>query len=92
MYDIQSIEGLVSALGGDTAVAAWLGVSQPAIANWKVRGEIPGGWHMRLFARVVGMGLTIDPAVFGLTPSESIAIDRVAAGNAAAERGVVHAA
>ena len=84
MYDITTIEDLISALGGDTVVAAWLDISQPAVANWKVRGEIPGGWHMRLFARVVGMGMTIDPAVFGLTPSESVAINRVAAGNAAA--------
>jgi len=91
MYDITSIEGLIAALGGDTAVAAWLGVSQPAVANWKARGDIPGGWHMRLFARVVQMGMTIDPAVFGLTPSEAVAINRVAAGNARTERNVAAA-
>ena len=66
MYDIRTIDMLIDALGGDTAVAAWLNISQPAVANWKQRGVIPPGWHMRLFARVIGMGQTVDPAIFGL--------------------------
>ncbi len=77
MYDIKTIESLITELGGDTVLAADLDISQPAVANWKVRGEIPSGWHMRLYARVIAMGKTIDPAVFGLTPQEAAAINRV---------------
>jgi hypothetical protein len=91
MYDIETIDGLISALGGDTAVANDLGISQPAVANWKVRGEIPGGWHMRLFAKVIELELAMDlQAVFGLTKAEAAALNQVAsptsrrAGNAPA--------
>jgi hypothetical protein len=83
MYDIKSIDALIDALGGDTALASELGVSQPAVANWKARGEIPGGWHMRLMAKLVARGLTVDTlAVFGLPDAEAMIINRVLAGNA----------
>ena len=70
MYDINSIEELVDALGGDTVLAAELGMSQPAVANWKVRHQIATGWHMRLYAEVCKRGLTINPQVFGMTEEE----------------------
>lgn len=77
MYDITTIDGLIAALGGDTAVANDLGISQPAVANWKVRQEIPGGWHMRLYARLVAKGLTVDTvSLFGLDHIEAAAITR----------------
>lgn len=83
MYDIKTIDDLVDALGGDTALAAELGVSQPAVANWKARGEIPGGWHMRLMAKLVARGLTVDTlSVFGLPDAEALTINRLLAGNA----------
>lgn len=74
MHDIQTIHQLIDCLGGDTAVANWLGISQPAVANWKVRGEIPPGWHIRLLARVVSMDLTVDPVVFGLEDSPEFGV------------------
>lgn len=69
-YEITSIDELVATLGGDTAVAEWLGISQPAVANWKARGTIGSGWHLRLLAEVRRRGITIDPRVFGLTELE----------------------
>lgn len=71
MYDIDTIDDLVDRLGGDTAVADWLGISQPAVANWKARQCIGSGWHLRIYARVREMGLSINPAVFGLTEEEA---------------------
>lgn len=70
MYDINSIDELVDVLGGDTVLSARLGISQPGVANWKVRGQIPPGWHMRLFADVRKKGLTLNPDVFGMTAEE----------------------
>ncbi len=32
-----------------------------------MHGHIPNGWHLRMFARVVGMEKTVDPVVFGFT-------------------------
>jgi len=72
MDTITTIDDLVTALGGDTALADWLGISQPAVANWKVRGSIPPGWHLRILARLRREGRTIDPSVFGLTNSEFV--------------------
>lgn len=66
-YQINSIDDLVAALGGDSEVAAWLGISQPAVAMWKSRGHIGSGWHLRLVAEIRRRGMTVDPNVFGLT-------------------------
>lgn len=65
MHDINSISELIDALGGDTKVARWLGISQPAVAAWKPRGHIPPGWHMRLWAELTRRGHSVNPEVFG---------------------------
>lgn len=69
-YDIDSIDELVQAFGGDSKVAEWLGISQPAVAAWKIRREIPRGWHMQLFARLLREGKSVAPHVFGMDASE----------------------
>lgn len=71
MYDIDTIDDLIDRLGGDTAVADWLDISQPAVANWKVRKTIGAGWHLRIYARVRELNLSINPSVFGLTEHEA---------------------
>lgn len=71
MIEITTIDALIDALGGDTAVANWLGISQPAVANWKVRGQIASGWHLRILARLKQEGRRVDPALFGLSREEA---------------------
>jgi hypothetical protein len=70
MRILTTIGDVVSVLGGDTVVARWLDISQPAVANWKVRGQIPRGWHFRLHMRLSRMGYTIAPEVLGYPDSE----------------------
>lgn len=70
-YDITSIHQLVEALGGDSAVAEWLGISQPAVGMWKSRDCIGSGWHLRLLAEARRRGLTVDPRVFGLSERDA---------------------
>lgn len=70
MNMLDTIEAVIDALGGDTAVAKWLDISQPAVANWKVRGHIPRGWHYRLVLRLQRMGYAIAPEVLGLTDDD----------------------
>lgn len=65
-YDITSIDALIRALGGPSAVGEWLGITQEAVSNWKARDNIPPGWHQRLGLALRKKGLTIDPRVFGL--------------------------
>lgn len=74
MYDIDTIDALVDELGGDSRLAEDLGISQPAVANWKARGQIGAGWHMRLLAKVFERGKTINPAVFGMSEREAKAL------------------
>jgi hypothetical protein len=70
-YDIASIHDLIDALGGDTEVAEWLGIGQPAVGMWKSRDVIGSGWHLRLLAECRRRGLTVDPKVFGLSERDA---------------------
>lgn len=74
MQQIKSVEEVVDALGGDTQVATWLGISQPAVAAWKSRESIPGGWHLRIYARLLAMDIECDPKVFGLSVDEAVVL------------------
>lgn len=71
MAQITTIEDLIDALGGDTVVASEFGISQPAVNQWKARGEIPGGWHLRIWAWAKRLRLSVDPVVFGLSDREA---------------------
>lgn len=70
MYDIQTIEKLVEVLGGPVLLGRKFGISQEAVSNWGSRGNIPGGWHVQLYAMAARKGLTIDPAIFKLTEED----------------------
>lgn len=66
MSTLESIQDVIDALGGPSALADMLDVTQQAVSMWKVRGEIPAGWHYRLHVEALRRGHQIDPAVFGL--------------------------
>ena len=70
MYDIKTIEQLVDVLGGPVILGGKFGISQEAVSNWSIRGNIPGGWHVQLYAMAAREGLTIDPSVFKLTEGD----------------------
>lgn len=70
MYDIRTIEALVTELGGPTDLGRQLGIVSEAVSNWVNRQSIPGGWHLRLLALSARRGLTVDPRVFNLTESD----------------------
>ena len=40
----RPLNAILDDLGGDAAVAAHLGLGQPAISNWKSRGVPKGRW------------------------------------------------
>lgn len=90
MYDITTIDQLVSELGGPSELGAQLGISQEAVSNWTVRDAIPGGWHVQLAAMIYRRGKTVSPRVFklterdveGLWPARPLAKRRVEAARA----------
>lgn len=71
MNEIETIEELVAFFGGDTALAEFLGTTQSAVAQWKIRQQIASGWHLRLLAEIKRRGATVSPKVFGLTDEQA---------------------
>ena len=71
MYDINSIDQIITELGGPSELGEHLGITQEAVSNWSARGAIPRGWHLQLFAMVIGRGLSISPTVFNLSEQEA---------------------
>jgi hypothetical protein len=72
MEVIRTVRELVDFLGGDTALSRVLGIDQSTVAQWKIRNDIPGGWHLRLIAEIHARGGSIDvSAVFGLSEEEA---------------------
>ena len=67
--EIASVEQLIDVLGGPTDVGKWLGIKQSAVSNWKLRGEIPPGWHLRLYFAAKDRGFALRKDVFGYDPS-----------------------
>ena len=71
-HDIETIEDLIAELGGPTVIAEWLGISQEAVSNWKIRQNIPPGWHWKLAGAVYRKGQTINTkGVFGVDPEDA---------------------
>jgi len=64
-FDINTTFGMIEALGGDRIVARDLGISPQKVREWTISGDIPSGWHLRLFGRACRFGKTVSPAVFG---------------------------
>lgn len=52
---------LIDALGGPQAVGRLLGISGPAVSNWKLRGEIPAKHHFRLYRLCQERGIDWQP-------------------------------
>ena len=63
---LKSVGEVIDALGGPTVVGERFNIGQNAVSNWKLRREIPPGWHLRIYLSVRQNGVDVDPRVFGL--------------------------
>lgn len=63
---ITTIDELIDAFGGPTALAALLRIKQPAVSKWSMNNEIPRGWHHPLSRMAEARGLTVHDSVWGL--------------------------
>jgi hypothetical protein len=68
---IETINDLIEAYGGASALGEKLGITQEAVSMWRARGEIPGGWHMELFVDGRSRGWEMAPSVFGFHDPDS---------------------
>lgn len=64
---IRTVADLVSAFGGNNAMAEWADVGTPAVCNWKDANEIPRGYHLRLWLEIERRGFSVDPDLFGVS-------------------------
>ena len=64
---LATIDELIEALGGTSAVSRWLGVGASAVSNWRTRNELPGGWHLRLYLEAMRRGIEVEPGLFGVS-------------------------
>jgi hypothetical protein len=55
----MNIKEIISQFGGQTALAALLGIQQSAVAYWVKRGGIPSKWHAQLTALAKDKGIVI---------------------------------
>ena len=62
---------LTAAMGGRETLADFAAVSCDAIDDWRERGFIPTGWHLRIWIECQRVGAVIDPArLFDLSPED----------------------
>ena len=73
MDEIRSVDELIDLIGGTAAAASKLGVTMPAVSNWRKRGFIPAEYFAAFSeeARTRGRGLGFS--LFGFSTSEASA-------------------
>lgn len=66
MSRIGSVDELVDAFGGTTAVARWLGVTKSCVSNWRADGAVPRGYHLQIYLEAKRRSLPIHATVFNM--------------------------
>jgi hypothetical protein len=69
-FEITTALGLFEALGGIEATSKSYDLAMPGIHKWAVTGNIPTGWHLRMFAHAWSLGKTTDPRVWGFESAD----------------------
>ena len=66
---ISTVDSVIDALGGTFEASKRLGVTPPAISNWKARGIIPADRYLAVTAALKVTNKSVDPRVFGFSGS-----------------------
>lgn len=61
---VSTVADLVQRLGGVAAVAALLGIKEPAVYNAIARGKVPTTWHLDIQAAMRKRRVSADPSLF----------------------------
>jgi DNA-binding transcriptional regulator YdaS (Cro superfamily) len=65
---IYTFDGVVDALGGNKAVAALLGVTQPMVSYWRRAGRFPARSSQRIDAELARKGATALRHLYDFDP------------------------
>jgi hypothetical protein len=60
----MDVRKIVDLFGGQTALAALVGVNQSAVAYWVKKGAIPAKWHSQILALAMDKGLALEAVDF----------------------------
>lgn len=67
-----TVDEVIEALGGTAAAAALIGVSAPAVSNWRERGKIAPDKFLLVREALKSLGKDVDPCVFAFKLSEEV--------------------
>ena len=76
MRKIGTFAEAIEFLGGNAAVAAWLGVPENHVATMKHRGRAPRGCMLQFYLTLRDRGAEPAPAVFGLETFDRLIMPR----------------
>lgn len=69
---LDTVDSVITAVGGSQAAASLAGVSLPAIWNWRARGKIAQGKFVLFRDALAVKGLEASPAVFGMKSKREV--------------------
>jgi hypothetical protein len=64
---LASIDDVIRALGGPTAMAHRFGGGPSRFCNYRAKGQFPSRMHMQIYLECLKRGLTIAPELVGMT-------------------------
>lgn len=67
---LTTVDEVIKALGGTAAAAGLLGVSAPAVSNWRERGKIAPDKFLLVREALSALGKDVDPCVFAFKLTE----------------------
>lgn len=68
---LTTVEAVLEALGGGTAVGRITGQTPQTVHNWKRAGRIPPGYFLVLCLALENVGKRVAPEVFGMKTPEA---------------------
>lgn len=71
---IDTVEDVITALGGPSATASLVGLGPSAISNWSARGKIAPDKFLIIKAALGALGKDVDPCVFAF---KTVEVERV---------------
>jgi len=93
----MSVRSVVGKFGGQTPLAALLGISQSAVAYWVKTGSIPSKWHSQILVLAMDKNIQLDATDLIARPRETQKPARVLPANvnaapagAASDSGMAH--
>lgn len=66
--NLTTVDEVVEALGGTTAVADRLGIGPSAVSNWRARGSIARAKFVVISRALAAVGKQADDDLFGFQP------------------------